>query len=292
MTRRRSLKMLMVACLSSTAIIPLWAGGASSQIDAMPSIPAVDLLRMANVAAPPDGVSLRLHMDFPEDAPLVAGGLTIYSLTATVSPEGVSQVEHAATAQETSAAAGGVDECSDPAFTPSSSLWGAEDMPIKWRMHRRSFPRELDNYRTKRVIRKAHRVWPRAQTDCSTSDKVGFSFNYLGPSNRSVKYDGTNLVEFGELDGPLATNYTWYQGSEMLEVDLRLNKAYSWTPRYGGNRYNIQNVVAHEIGHQIGLEDLGDPHGALTMFARIFKGETSKLTLGRGDLKGAGFVSP
>lgn len=282
----------MSACLFGTAIVPLWAGGASSRIDALPVIPAADLLRMANVAAPTDGVSLRLHMDFPEDAPLVTGGLTIYSLTATVSPEGVSQVEHAATAQETATAADGVDECTDPAFTPSSSVWGPEDLPIKWRMHRRSFPRELDNYRTKRVIRKAHRVWPRAQTDCSNSDKVTFSFNYLGPSNRSVKYDGTNLVEFGELDGPLATNYTWYRGSEMLEVDLRLNKAYSWTPRSGGNRYNIQNVVAHEIGHQIGLEDLGDPHGALTMFARIFKGETSKLTLGRGDLKGAGFVSP
>jgi hypothetical protein len=230
-------------------------------------------------------------MDFPEDAPLVASGLEIYSLTASIGSDGVARLEHAATAQEATTA-DGVDECTDPAFTPSSAVWGAGDMPIQWRFRKGSTPDDVSTFLTKRSVRQAHRVWPRAHTNCKDGNTVSFRFDYLGGSARSIKYDGTNLVEFGALDGPLATNYTWYRGSDMLEVDLRLNKAYSWTARGGQNRYNIQNVVAHELGHQIGLEDLSDPHGALTMFGRIFKGETSKLTLGRGDLKGAGFVSP
>jgi len=287
----RSLKTLLAVSLLSTAIVPFIAGGASSQVDSLPSIPAADLLRMANVSAPGDGVSLRLHMDFPEDAPLVASGLEIYSLTASIDSDGVARLEHAATAQEATTA-DGVDECTDPAFTPSSAVWGAGDMPIQWRFRKGSTPDDVSTFLTKRSVRQAHRVWPRAQSNCKDGDTVSFRFDYLGGSARSIKYDGTNLVEFGALDGPLATNYTWYRGDDMLEVDLRLNRAYSWSARSGKNRYNIQNVVAHELGHQIGLEDLSDPHGALTMFGRIFKGETSKLTLGRGDLKGAGFVSP
>ena len=291
MKNHRLLKTLLAASLLSTTIVPFIGGGASSQVDALPSIPAADLLRMANVDAPADGVSLRLHLDFPEDAPLLASGVEIYSLTATIGPDGVSRVERAATAQEATIAPA-ADECTDPAFSPSSAVWGAGDMPIQWRFRKGSTPDDISTFLSKRAMRQAHRVWPRAKTNCNDGDTVSFRFDYLGGSARSIKYDGTNLVEFGSLDGPLATNYTWYRGDDILEVDLRLNRAYSWSARDGKNRYNIQNVVAHELGHQIGLEDLSDPHGALTMFGRIFKGETSKLTLGRGDLKGAGFVSP
>jgi hypothetical protein len=42
----------------------------------------------------------------------------------------------------------------------------------------------------------------------------------------------------------------------------------------------------------VGLDDLGNPHAGLTMFGQIGKGELNKVTLGRGDLKGADAIAP
>jgi hypothetical protein len=42
----------------------------------------------------------------------------------------------------------------------------------------------------------------------------------------------------------------------------------------------------------VGLDDLGAPHNGLTMFGQIGRGELNKVTLGRGDLKGASTIAP
>lgn len=261
----------------------------------LPDLDASELLELADVPLPPEGVTLQLHADFPTEAPLWVDGLAFTSLTADVSPDGEVTMLSATPATAGDAPVAGVDECTDPTFVPTGPRWYAADLPVEWRFRRGSVPDGVGRFRSQYALQEAHQVWSTAKTDCKSKDDVSMRFRFDGPSKRKVAYDDVNLVDFGPLGaGALAMNYTWYSGGHILEVDLRLNRHdYRWTNRHGGkNRYQVENVAAHEIGHQLGLDDLGDPHGALTMYGRMSRGEMSKTTLGRGDLKGASALSP
>lgn len=294
MISRRSFRVFLASTVAAALAVPFFPLGASSQGETLPQLSLQQILAIANVDAPPAGVGLKIHADFPEESPLLIDGLPVYSLTADISPTGVGRVERAATAQSATADAS-LDGCSDPTYAPSTALWKAEDIPIKWRFREGSIPSKLSPFHTRRAMRKAHQVWPRSHTDCTNSQSNTFRFNYVGKTAKRIGYDGVNTIDFGKLGASsLAVNYTWYKQGRILEVDMRLNKTeYSWTTNPNGKKaYNVKNVVTHELGHQIGLEDLTDPNGALTMFARITKGETHKITLGRGDLRGADHVAP
>jgi hypothetical protein len=267
----------------------------TAQAPALPALTQERLLEIARVDAPPAGTGLQIHADFPDEHPLLLDGLTIYALTADITPEGAVVVRSAVTKEGD---ATGLDEqngCSDPAFRPLGVLWDADDMPVKWRFNVRTVPEKLSDVRTLRSIRKSHQAWPQVQTNCNNPDTNKFHFWLSGLIRKHVKLDGHNIVEFGPLgSGALAVNYTWYRRTKIIEVDLRLNRYdYRWTNYLAGkNGYQVRNVATHELGHQLGLDDLSEPHGALTMFGRIGKGETSKTSLGRGDMKGAATVSP
>ena len=293
-TARRAVPFVMAA-LTLVAV----AGRAPAQpVDLplpLPALGAPELLAIAGVPLPPEGVTLQLHADFPAEAPLDVAGTAFTSLTADVSSEGGVTMLSATPATAGATSAASIDECTDPAFTPTGPRWYAADLPVEWRFRRGSVPDGVGRFRSQYSLQEAHQVWSRAKTRCKSKDDISMRFEFAGPSARKVAYDGVNLADFGHLGaGALAMNYTWYQGGHILEVDLRLNRHdYRWTNRPGGkNRYQVANVAAHEIGHQLGLDDLTDPHGALTMFGRMSRGEMSKTTLGRGDLKGASALTP
>lgn len=291
----------VVVLVVSALVLGAFAVPAPAQVDVSPALPlpyldAADLLDLAEVPLPPEGVTLQLHADFPVHAPLEIGGLGFTSLTADVSPDGgVTMLSATPAKADKASPQAGLDECTDPAFTPTGPRWYAGDLPVKWRFRRTSVPDGLGRFRSQYALQRARQVWSRANSDCKAKDEVSMQFSFDGPARKKAGYDGVNVVDFGYLGGgALAMNYTWYQGGHILEVDLRLNRNdYRWTNRPGGkNRYQVANVAAHEIGHQIGLDDLSDPHGALTMFGRIGKGEMGNVTLGRGDLRGAAALSP
>lgn len=275
-------------------------GTAQPDLSSLPSLTQEFVLDIARVPAPPLGTGVQIHADFPTESPLVLDGVTIYSLTVDITPEGA-LLPRTILTRDDFATAGDSDgpetgECDDPTFLPTGVTWSAESMPILWRFNKRTTPVEITKERTLRTTRHAHRVWPQAQTDCAERERYSFSYNYLGPTARHPKYDGANIVDFGALGhGALAVNSTWYTSSNrIVEVDLRLNKEdYLWTNVAGvKNRYQVMNVIAHELGHQVGLDDLGSPHRGLTMFGQIGKGEMNKVTLGRGDLRGADTIAP
>lgn len=293
----RHLTVGMAACLLAGALVAGVAPAASSQQSLVPDLTLDELLAIGNVDAPPAGIGLQIHADFPAEAPLVLDGIAVNALTADVTPSGDVVLRRFFPARMATGAGSdeATHECSDDAYVPSGPTWNAGDMPIFWRMRLNTIPAHLDVVRTRKEIRRAHRGWPRVNTRCSEVAN-DFHFFYLGATKwRTVRYDGVNLVEFGDPgSGALAINYTWYSNSRIIEVDLRFNKSdYRWTnlPRIK-DAYHVINVASHELGHQLGLDDLSDPHGALTMFARIGLGERSKVTLGKGDVRGAARLSP
>ena len=287
-------RFLVPALLAGLVASSLATSSASSQLDpTLPSLTLDELLAIANVDAPPAGIGLEIHADFPAENPLNIGGIEFTALTAVINPDHSVDMQSAVAAE---GAGGGdtVGECTDPTFAPTGRSWNAEDMPVEWRFRWASTPSGNSKWNTQRALRLAHRVWPKAVTNCNDNAKINFHYVYDGRTMRSVKYDQNNIVEFGPLgSGALAINYTWFSGTRILETDLRLNRTdYQWTNREGGKAYQVMNVTAHELGHQVGLDDLGSPHSGLTMFGRISRGEMKKTTLGSGDLRGAARLSP
>ncbi len=265
-----------------------------SLLPALPSLSVAGLLDIAQVDRPPQGIGLEIHADFPVNAPLIIDGVEIHSLTADLTPNG-SVITRSANAADSGGSGDVVGECDDPAFASTGVRWAAGTMPIQWRLDLWSVPENMKISRTIFATRAAHRIWPQAKTSCGSDDAISFKYDYTGPKRANPGYDGLNIVDFGPLGGnALAVNYTWYQGThEIVEVDLRLNKAdYRWTNMPGRGSYNVKNVIAHELGHQFGLDDLGAPHTSLTMYGMIGKGELNKATLGRGDMRGAERLSP
>ena len=114
--------------------------------------------------------------------------------------------------------------------------------------------------------------------------------------------DGQNIVTWGRTFGSaLAVSYVWYSNSTHIlsEVDTIMNQKFRWywsdpqnwpanqTCAYGGV-YDAQDIMTHEFGHTIGLDD--QPTAAYvnnTMYASGTTGETKKNTLTTGDADGA-----
>ena len=253
-----------------------------------------ELLELANVEAPELGTGLLINIDWPVEAPFELDGVELTNLTAAIDPLGVVETRQAIQASEATGD-NASKECSDGAFKETGPSWPGNAFPIKWRFRKASTPSGLDRGKVLEHLRTAHGSWVRPFSSCNNRPKVELGWEYTGKTTKTIKYDGFNIIDFGSLGGgALGVNYIWYQNGKILEADIRFNKAdYGWTTRKKAkNRYHLIEVATHELGHQIGLDDLADPHGRLTMFGRTGKGSLSKVSLGRGDMRGANALSP
>jgi len=51
--------------------------------------------------------------------------------------------------------------------------------------------------------------------------------------------------------------------------------------------YNVRNIMTHEAGHKVGLDDLYETkYSEITMYGYNSKGETEKISLADGDKNG------
>jgi len=274
----------------------LSAGSGASAIEVPPldlPLPEISLEEVENligVEVPPAGVGLVTFVHFPVDVPLVIDDVPYTTLTLDVTQEeGVTTRNATPGDSDESTSA---PECSDGSYTRVGKQWHEADLPVTFAVNRASIPDYMSPWLTTRSLREAHHVWAETNSKCNEKDAIDFSFNFIGYTNAHIGYDQTNSIDFGPLDHPVAISYVWYTDQRIREVDMRLNTKYMWTNRAGAKRYNVKNVAAHEIGHHLGLDDLNNQHGSLTMYGLIAKGEMRKTTLGRGDVRGAQVLTP
>lgn len=131
----------------------------------------------------------------------------------------------------------------------------------------------------------------------AVSGKVNFTLKGNTTANKKA-LDGKNVVAWGNVPGSaLAITYTWYnpQTKEAVETDTIMNKKFPWawtqyssTACANPSAYDAQDILTHELGHWVGLNDeyAGD-YVSNTMYGYGSKGEIIKDTLTSGDSAGA-----
>lgn len=107
-----------------------------------------------------------------------------------------------------------------------------------------------------------------------------------------VAIDGVNRVgvwtdgawPYPEMAGAVTLAYSRAGSLEIAEVDIALNPAFAWTvdPTDEQGKFDLQNVLVHEVGHAVGLPDVKDLREA-SMFYMILRGETLKRDVNEDD---------
>ena len=123
--------------------------------------------------------------------------------------------------------------------------------------------------------------------DKETSANV---FHYQDTTTRSSgTRDGYNVVDWGTYSSAnvIAVTYIWSIGKHIVETDLRMNTNWAWSLSGEAGKMDTQNILTHEFGHWIGLNDLyKNADYWLTMYGYADYGQTWKQTLGLGDING------
>src|SRR3990172_12029544 len=119
-------------------------------------------------------------------------------------------------------------------------------------------------------------------TDVSNS---AFQFVYGGTTTSTAggANTGTNIIVFNPLPSDsIGVTFTWYDTvtGAITDSDIRLNTNYSWSASGASGSMDVQNIVTHEAGHILDLEDLyGSADTEKTMYGFASAGGTKKRAL-------------
>jgi|Deesub1362A_J573_1020465.scaffolds.fasta_scaffold11439_2 hypothetical protein len=128
-------------------------------------------------------------------------------------------------------------------------------------------------------------------------NKVGSRFQLVYKTT-TTRYAGSrdsyNVVEFARSFGATgwpARTLIWAidRGAyyDIVECDMQINRYYPWAIGSMSGRFDLQNVVTHEFGHFISLNDLYRRRERnMTMYGYVSYGETKKRSLAGPDKQG------
>ena len=127
-----------------------------------------------------------------------------------------------------------------------------------------------------------------------------FSFGGTTDAPSEAVPDNQYSVSWGPLStGIIAETTMWYYPGKpprsIVEFDIVFNSILPWgidrdgeETKFTTTAYDIRNIATHEAGHPVGLDDIYDEQSSmLTMYGYGDLGETQKISLASGDIKGA-----
>lgn len=137
------------------------------------------------------------------------------------------------------------------------------------------------------------------QYTAASGKKIIFVMGANTNVNRA-RLDGKNIITWARTsNGTLGVTYVWYYPSTGLavEIDTIMNNRYKWTWSNSNvcadnATYDAQNIMTHELGHWLGLNDEYDAgsFGNNTMYGYGAVQEVKKNTLSFGDISGVSSI--
>jgi len=171
-------------------------------------------------------------------------------------------------------------------------------LPATWtyRLNLSSVPVSVGSANLSLIASKAYGAWQNV-----AGGKVIFSRGSNINVNKA-QYDRQNIITWGRAPGSaLAVSYIWYSSGIATEVDTIMNNKFTWawsnsdtwtttpagtTCAYQGV-YDAQNILTHELGHTMGLDDeYTNDFQNNTMYGYGSTTETKKDSLTSGDILG------
>jgi len=108
--------------------------------------------------------------------------------------------------------------------------------------------------------------------------------------------DNKNEVYFTDINypGAIAVTIIWevFSGPinqrRLIEWDQVYDDVdFNWSATVEPGKMNFENIATHELGHSVGMNDLYDARcSEQTMYGYATNGETKKITLESGDIRG------
>lgn len=185
--------------------------------------------------------------------------------------------------------------------------WADEDIPVSYYINLSGSGGSSD-FRS--GIQAGFQVWEDDPNSYLDFDYIGDTV--LGISSLNDVMDGYNVVGWENIssDYPnaIAVTIFWYNilTKELVEVDLAMNSDpdFRWWQNSSGDEIwdyigtsqfdvDVQNIVAHEVGHWLVLGDLySEGNSDKTMFGYSSEMELSKRSLHPGDEAGIKIIYP
>ena len=293
------LRALLISCCL-IALVLLGRAVLSPQGDVVPGLtePSADpadlragMLYTADgisLVVPPPGVEVRAEA-------VLATGKTVQVAVATRRNGSVLVVRN--TRDESVSTVGTpLGACIDRAYLLAGPKW---DGTFAWHFNAGSTPGNLTISGTETALKRSVSRMVGGYNNCGRVDAINATASYSGRSTSLVNIgssasclspDRESELAFTSLpSGYVGMACWWSRTGQIVEGDVAFNKIYRWyLTRPSGclNRWSLNAVAAHELGHVFGLAHVTAGHDALTMSPRIGACQNAETTMGLGDLKG------
>src|SRR5438093_3314240 len=165
-------------------------------------------------------------------------------------------------------------------------------MPIPYWIHEKGAPR-ISNGSDFAAVQASFQTWENIQT-------ANIKFAFRGTTTAGiVGHDGMNVVTFTDTSAPLgsstiAATFSFFRtenGQTIFdEADIAFNPAIDFSTSGETNKFDIQSVLTHEIGHLLGLDHAALISSVMAPFAAV--SQLDQRTLSYDDIAGVSEIYP